>query len=92
MAKPVASVLGSQYWSVVPFRLGPDHVVKVQLTPAVEEPPLTQTPGDRNYLGTDLAARLNAGDMRFRDSGCRFSPIPRRCPSTMRRCGWDEAQ
>jgi hypothetical protein len=65
MAKPVASVLGTPYWSIVPFRLGPDHVVKYKLAPAVEDPPLTAAPDDRNYLGKEFASRLSTADARF---------------------------
>jgi catalase len=65
MAKRVASVLDTAYWSVVPFRLGPGHIVKYKLVPAAEAPPLTAPPPDRDYLGKEVAARLNAGDARF---------------------------
>jgi len=65
MAKPVASVLGTPYWSIVPFRLGENRVVKYKLAPAVEDPPLSETPNDRNYLGKDLVARLGTAHARF---------------------------
>jgi catalase len=65
MAKPVASVLGTAYWSVVPFRLGQDRVIKYKLQPAADIPPVTDKPNDPNYLAADLAARLSAEDATF---------------------------
>jgi hypothetical protein len=49
----------------VPFRLGPDRVAKYKLSPAVEDPPLTAAPDDRNYLGKEFASRLGTADARF---------------------------
>jgi hypothetical protein len=65
MAKPVTSVLGSPYWGILPFRLGENRAVKYTLAPAVEDPPLTGTPTEINYLGKDLARRLSTADARF---------------------------
>lgn len=58
MAKPLGSVLASPYWSILPFALGPDRVVKYRLSPTLTvEPPLSP-PSDPDYLAHDLAARL----------------------------------
>jgi catalase len=91
MAKPVASVLGTAYWSIVPFGLGPDHVVKYKLTPAVEDPPLTATPDDRNYLGKDLAARLSTDDARF-ELAVQLQTDAATMPIDDATMGWDETQ
>lgn len=65
MAKPVASVLGSPYWAILPFRLGDDRVVKYKLAPAQESPPLSDKPANPDYLAKNLGTRLGDGDARF---------------------------
>jgi len=91
MAKPVASVLGTPYWSVVPFHLGSDYVVKYKLAPPVEDAPLTQTPSDRDYLGADLAARLNSGGARFALT-VQIQTDPAAMPVDDATAAWDETQ
>ncbi|MBE1551833.1 catalase [Mycobacterium sp. OAS707] len=91
MAKPVASVLGTPYWSGVPFHLGSDYVVKYKLTPPIEDAPLTQTPSDRDYLGADLAARLKSGDARFALT-VQIQTDPATMPIDDATVPWNEAQ
>ena len=60
MAKPIRSVFETQLWSVVPFKLG-DGYCKYMLRPGTStfggEPDID----DPNFLGKDLAARMQAG-------------------------------
>jgi hypothetical protein len=91
MAKPVASVLGTGYWSIVPFRLGPDHVVKYRLSPTVEGPPLTTTPDDRNYLAKEFASRLSTDDARF-ELTVQLQTDPPAMPIDDATARWDETQ
>ena len=66
MAKPVASVLASPYWSGLPFAFGADRFVKYKLEPTIEVDPFTDPPADPTYLAADLEARLKAGEACFR--------------------------
>ena len=91
MAKSVASVLGTAYWSIVPFRLGENRIVKYKLAPAVEDPPLSETPDDRHYLAKDLAARLAAGDARF-ELTVQLQTDPAVMPIDDATARWDEEQ
>lgn len=61
MAKPVASVLASPYWSVIPFAFGSGRFAKYKLQPATCAPPAPSAPTDPAYLAADLAGRLVAG-------------------------------
>lgn len=56
MAHPEGSCLNATYWSVVPFKLGDEYIVKYRLTPCEREQsyPLE----DKNYLANDLQQRL----------------------------------
>ena len=65
MQKVELSVLTTTYWSVLPYALGEAQFVKYKLEP--EQTPDGQAPADApDYLTTDLARRLLAGEARFR--------------------------
>ena len=66
MAKPLGSVLGSPYWSGLPFSFGPDRQVKYKLEPTLDAPLPTTPPTDPTYLAADMEARLKVGEIRFR--------------------------
>ena len=66
MAKPVASTLGTAYWSCVPFAFGAKRFVKYKLEPTIDVDPITDPPSDPTYLAADLRRRLKAGEARFR--------------------------
>lgn len=66
MAKPVGSVLASEYWAILPFSLGPDRFVKYRLEPTIDVPPPAEAPADPTYLASDLAQRLQQSDVTFR--------------------------
>ncbi|WP_299143057.1 LodA/GoxA family CTQ-dependent oxidase [uncultured Tateyamaria sp.] len=66
MQKPVGSVFGSPYWSILPFALGPDGYVKYKLEPVIDVD-VPDTPlADPTYLAADFKKRLAGGAMRFR--------------------------
>ncbi len=65
MAKPVSSVLATPYWSGLPFGFGETYA-KYKLEPTLYVDPPTTDPTDPTYLAADLAARLKAGEARFR--------------------------
>ena len=66
MAKPVASVLATPYWSGLPFRFGAETCAKYKLEPTLHLDPLKEAPRDPSYLGEDLRTRLKDGEARFR--------------------------
>ncbi len=66
MAKPVASVLGIDYWSCVPFAFGAGRYVKYKLEPVEHTGPIPGSPPDPTYLAADLEKRLKTGEARFR--------------------------
>lgn len=66
MAKPVASVLATPYWSGVPFRLGSGAYVKYKLEPVLSLAPLKERPDDPTYLAGDLRSRLSQAPAGFR--------------------------
>ncbi|QNH52469.1 catalase [Acinetobacter venetianus] len=66
MAKPVASVLSSAYWSGLPFKFGESQFVKYKLEPNFYLDPPNHSPNDPSYLGADLVARLKKSEARFR--------------------------
>ena len=66
MAKPVASTLGTAYWSCVPFAFGAKRFVKYKLQPTIDGEPIVEPPTDPTYLAADLERRLKAGEARFR--------------------------
>lgn len=65
MAKPVASVLATPYWSGLPFCFG-DTYAKYKLEPTLYVDPPATDPADPTYLAADLASRLSAGAVSFR--------------------------
>jgi L-Lysine epsilon oxidase N-terminal/L-lysine epsilon oxidase C-terminal domain len=90
MAKPVASVLGSAYWGILPFRLGDGRIVKYKLSPDKEDPPLSNDAQDRDYLGNDLVTRLGMGDTGF-TLFVQVQTDPARMPIDDASARWDEA-
>jgi hypothetical protein len=65
MAKPVASVLATAYWSGIPFAFGPSRYVKYRLEPALRLPAPSADPTDPDYLAADLERRLKHGSAAF---------------------------
>ncbi|WP_342147974.1 LodA/GoxA family CTQ-dependent oxidase [Methylorubrum sp. SB2] len=63
MQKVEGSVLTATYWGILPFRLG-DEIVKYRLDPMTKAQNVPNEAPD--YLATDLANRLAAGEYRFR--------------------------
>jgi hypothetical protein len=90
MAKPVASVLAAAYWSGLPFAFGPGRYVKYKLEPTVDADPIDQAPPDPTYLAADLAARLKAGEARFRFA-VQFRTDPAAMPLDQATIRWEEA-
>jgi len=68
MEKQVASVLLSDYWSVLPSCFGENRFVKYKLEPLAPVPPADGAPDydDPYYLRADLHARIQRGEARFR--------------------------
>lgn len=58
-AKPIRSVFGTQYWSVVPFKLGSHEYCKYIVKPGTSTFADEVDTSDPNFLGKDLAARMN---------------------------------
>lgn len=66
MAKEVADVFATEYWSGLPYAFGPDEFVKYKLTVDVPGVPDLGVPeDDPNYLRNRLRTRLRAGDVRL---------------------------
>lgn len=61
MAKPIRSVFETQLWSVVPFQLGDNSYCKYILRPGTSTFAGEFDINDPNFLGKELAARMNAG-------------------------------
>ena len=89
MAKPVASVLGIDYWSGVPFAFGADRYVKYKLEPQTHTDPLSGAPADPTYLAADLEERLKEGEVRFRFS-VQFRIDPKKMPLDEATVRWSE--
>jgi hypothetical protein len=89
MAKPVASVLGIDYWSGVPFAFGPDRYVKYKLEPQTHTDALPGSPPDPTYLAADLERRLKEGDVRFRFA-VQFRADPAKMPLDEATVRWSE--
>lgn len=67
MEKTVPTVLGTPYWSVIPFRFGKARYVKYKLEPeAFPQDGDTPDYNDPFYLRADLHARLKKGPASFR--------------------------
>ena len=91
MKKPVASVLASPYWAIMPFAFGPDQYVKYKLVPELEVDPLENVPADPTYLGADLAERLTAGPARFKFC-LQFRTNPATMPLDAATVAWPESE
>lgn len=61
MAKPIRSVLATDLWSVVPFKLGNSYC-KYVLVPGTSTFAGEPDTSDPNFLGKELAGRLSKGD------------------------------
>ncbi len=68
MEKVVPTVLGTPYWSGIPFRFGEGRYVKYKLEPETVPPGNGQAPDydDPFYLRADLHERMANGEARFR--------------------------
>lgn len=90
MAKPVASVLATSYWSCVPFAFGANRFVKYKLEPVTEVDPIKDPPSNPTYLAADLETRLRDGEARFRFM-VQFSSDPDAMPLDRASVRWEEA-
>jgi hypothetical protein len=90
MAKPVASVLATDYWSCVPFAFGPGRYVKYKLEQTMDAGAVTGTPSDPTYLSADLGHRLQAMDVRFRFS-VQLRTDPASMPLDQATVRWEES-
>lgn len=90
MAKPVASTLGTAYWSCIPFAFGAGRTVKYKLEPELTVDPMTNPPADPTYLAADLQTRLKAGEVRFRFY-VQFGTDPTAFPIDKATVRWEEA-
>lgn len=88
MAKPVASVLASPYWSCVPFAFGADRYVKYKLEPVLELDPPVSPPADPTYLAADLTKRLSEGEAKVRFM-VQFRTDPDTMPLDRAMVPWD---
>lgn len=88
MAKPLASVLASDYWTILPAALG-NRYAKLRLSPTLDLPPPGQPPADRDYLARDLADRLAAAPARFVMS-VQLQTDPAAMPLDRAMVRWDE--
>lgn len=89
MAKPVASVLASPYWSGLPFRFGEDQYVKYKIEPTFYLDPPTHSPNDPSYLATDLNTRLKNSEARFRFM-IQLRTVPEQMPLDEATVVWPE--
>lgn len=92
MEKVVLSVLTTPYWSVLPYAFGHGRHVKYKLEP--EQPVDGQAPDDGNapnYLASDLARRLLAGEASFRFM-VQFSTDPQTMPLDRATARWSEQE
>ncbi|MGR0304390.1 LodA/GoxA family CTQ-dependent oxidase [Acinetobacter beijerinckii] len=89
MAKPVASVLVSPYWSGLPFHFGENQYVKYKLEPTFYLDPPTHSPNDPSYLGQDLVQRLSQSETRFRFM-IQLRTDPQRMPLDEATVVWSE--
>src|ERR1700754_1082270 len=90
MAKPVASTLGTAYWSCLPFAFGAKRTVKYKLEPELTVDPIANPPADPTYLAADLRTRLQAGEARFRFY-VQFGTDPTAFPIDRATVRWEEA-
>ena len=92
MAKTVASVLESDYWSGLPSRFGADRYVKYKLVPAgVAGPPgAGLSTDDPNYLAVDVRERLLEKEASFHFL-VQFQTDPERMPIDAATVRWEES-
>jgi hypothetical protein len=90
MAKPVATALGIDYWSCVPFAFGSKRFVKYKLEPTLDADPIPGPPPDPTYLGADLSERLRASEVRFRFC-IQFQTDPALMPLDKATVRWEES-
>lgn len=88
MAKPLASELASDYWTILPAALG-NRYAKLRLSPTLDPPPTDQPPADRDYLARDLADRLATAPARFMMSA-QLQTVPAAMPLDRAMVRWDE--
>jgi len=60
MAKPLGSVLASEYWTILPSAFGDANYAKFKLVPHNVARPPTKAPEDPDYLARDLEGRMAA--------------------------------
>ena len=89
MAKPVGSVLGSPYWSLMAFALGHNQFVKYKIEPTITVPPPATQPADPAYLEADLDQRLKAGEVTLRFM-IQLRTVPAEMPLDESTVLWDE--
>ncbi|MGH8931256.1 MAG: LodA/GoxA family CTQ-dependent oxidase [Egibacteraceae bacterium] len=95
MAKVVPSVLGTAYWSVLPYAFGSQRSVKYTLTPLLPPDPVGGEAADvpledPSYLHADLRRRLLAAQASFAFS-VQLRTDPARMPLDQATVRWDEA-
>jgi hypothetical protein len=64
IARPVPSLATSRYWSALPIRLGP-YAVHYALSPHAQDSPGAAPGRTPDYLGEELARRLEAGPVGY---------------------------
>ncbi len=64
ISRPVPSLATSRYWSALPIRLGP-YAVHYALTPHAQDAPGAKPGSGPNYLGDELAERLERGPVTY---------------------------
>lgn len=89
MAKPVASCLTTDYWSVLPYAFGPGRHVKYKLVP-VDQPEGTPFNAN-NYLAIDLAQRLGQRPAQFKFM-VQFRTDPATMPLDEATVRWSEVE
>lgn len=89
MAKPVASVLATPYWSGLPFRLGSGTYAKYKLEPVLSVAPPKERPDDPTYLAADLGNRLSQGAASFRFM-IQLQSHPEQMPLDQATVAWSE--
>ena len=91
MRTPVASCLGTAYWSCVPFAFGPERYVKYKLAPAKELVSPAEQPSNPTYLAQDLRERLAFEEQRFTFL-VQFRTDPATMPLDAATVEWPESQ
>lgn len=89
MEKVVDSVLGVDYWSVLPSRFGDDRHVKYKLVPEGCEAGAAPDDSDPFYLRGELQAQLRRGPARFQFC-VQFQTDPAAMPLDQATVRWSE--